>query len=184
MRRTKVLGFMLSSLVSITAPAHADFHIGPQLGFQLYHRNAPEEASSVRLSGGLSVKSSIVDHWPTLEVAGTYESGRDSFATQNFVNDRIFRIRAGGIWNPFRFEEPLFGVRFGLQYSIAEGVYDKVSPALSTDQLQPRYFSPYLGLMVAMFPVAGFGVEDELTLWWDAYFKGFVVQMSFGIDVM
>lgn len=160
-----------------------ELHLGPQLGFQFYHRNAPEETDSTRLSIGLSFKLDFDPSWPMVETSLSYESGQDTFATQNSVNDKIYRARAGLIYRPFHFSEPVVGLRTGLQYTIAEGVYDKRQPFLSTDRLHPAYWAHYIGAIVGVYPLGGFGVEEEFTAWYDSYFKSWIWQFAFGINV-
>src|SRR5277367_6377063 len=96
---------ILAAVLFSPAPAaRADFHLGPQMGFQVYHRQAPEETPSVRLSGQLSIKLDIQEQWPVLlELAGSYETGVDQFATQDSVADRVVRLRGGFIYKPFQF---------------------------------------------------------------------------------
>lgn len=170
--------------VALTGPrAHAVLHLGPQAGYQIYHRFAPEETPGTRAVTLLSLKFEPgVDSSFMGEIVGSYETGLDQFATQDNVNDRIIRFRGGVIYKPFATESPLFGLRLGGQYSIVNGILNYYLPP-STNTLQPRYWSPYFGAVLGMIPETGFGVEDEVTIWYDQYFKCLVYQMSMGIDL-
>ncbi len=165
----------------IAGTALADWHVGPQLGFQIYHRRAPEETDSVRSVLGLSLASDIFDSRFLWQLAISYETGVDSFATQNNISDKLYRARLGGIWKPFKFDSPFLGARLGVQYTKGEGVYNTISPSTSTQH--PSFWVPYLGFIVGVSPVAGFGVEEEFTAYYDLFFKAWVYQFAFGVPL-
>ena len=162
--------------------AQADWHVGPQIGFQLYHRRGPEEADSVRSVLGLSISGDIMESRFLWQLALSYETGVDSFASLDVITDKLYRGRLGAIWKPFRFDSPMLGARLGIQYSEGESGYNTVSP-VSTTTFHPSYWEPYLGFVVGVSPISGFGIEEEFTAFYDIYFKTWVYQFAFGVPL-
>lgn len=167
-------------LGAITDTKAAGFHLGPLVGFEAYHRRAPEEADSIRFTFGANFRYEFNGPFLMPELAMLVSSGVDSFATQNSIEERLYRIRFGVIYDPFHFDSLLVGLRGGVQYGLGTAEYNTQSPP-STDHRDPRYWSVYLGFIVGVTPLAGFGVEDEVTAAYDTYFKAWVYQMTFGI---
>ncbi|MBI3558417.1 MAG: hypothetical protein HY074_19280 [Deltaproteobacteria bacterium] len=180
--RTRSLLIAVVMGICFAGEALANWHVGPQIGFQIYHRRAPEETDSVRPVMSLNITGDIFESRLMWELALSYENGVDSFADQNSISDKLYRARLGGIWKPFKFDSPLLGARLGVQYSVGEGVYNTVVP-VSTGTLHPSYWEPYLGFIVGVSPISGFGVEEEFTAFYDIYFKAWIFQFAFGVPL-
>src|SRR6476659_2974643 len=98
MLRNGFVAFLMLLPLAASAPALADVHVGPLLGFDFWHRNAPEETDATRVAIGLDITIDTVGRWPILELSTLYTSASDSFATQNSVDEKMWQSRFGIIY--------------------------------------------------------------------------------------
>lgn len=151
--------------------------IGPLLVFEELHRQSPEQTWGTRLGGGLYVNVDLLPpKYPEFEFFGMYLTGKDEFATQNVMQERIWRFRTGFLQKIF---SDYFGFRAGIQYSLINSIYLKHDQ--SSEVQHPRFWSGYAGINFSILPNHGFGITEQITVSYEPFYKTMIYQLCLGI---
>src|SRR4051794_28407728 len=97
-----LLSAALIAIVAMPSRAHAfELHIGPLLGFEAYSRRSPEPTDSIRFTLGFGGQAKYIEGWPMFDFAVLAVRGTDEFASQNSIDETLYRLRWGFIIEPF-----------------------------------------------------------------------------------